>query len=124
MESIIEQLDCLAEFRAQNDVLNLDKRAVIDSVLTPEIKARLAEIEAEFADKAKAVLENMAVLEAEIKTAILAHGETVKGVSLMAVWNKGRVSWDDKALQGYTKSHPELAEFRKQGEPSVSIRVV
>ena len=49
-------------------------------------------------------------------------GETVKGDHLQAVWSKGRASWDDKALMGYTKAHPELLEFRKQGEPSVSIR--
>ena len=124
MENIIEQLDRLAEFRAQNDLLNLDKQAAIDSVLTPEIKARLAEIKAEFGDKSQAATENMAALESEIKAAVLVQGETIKSAHLMAVWSKGRISWDDKALQGYMKSHPELSEFRKQGEPSVSIRTV
>jgi hypothetical protein len=123
MQAIVEKLDRLAEFQSQRDILSLDKQAALDSVLTPEIKAKLAEIEAEFSDKAQSVNENIAALEAEIKADVLAHGETVRGSRLMAVWNKGRVSWDDKGLQGYMKAHPDLAEFRKQGEPSISIRV-
>jgi len=122
MQAIIESLDRLAEFQAQRDVMNLDKQAAIDSVLTPEIRVRIVDIEAEFDDKAQAVVSNIAALETEIKVAVVAHGETVKGSLLMAVWNKGRASWDDKALQGYMKAHPELADFRKQGDPSISIR--
>ena len=122
MQAIIESLDRLAEFQAQRDVMNLDKQAAIDSVLTPEIRVRIVDIEAEFDDKAQAVVSNIAALETEIKVAVVAHGETVKGSLLMAVWNKGRASWDDKALQCYMKAHPELADFRKQGDPSISIR--
>jgi hypothetical protein len=124
MQSITEKLDRLAEFHAQRDVLSMDKQSLIDQVLTPEIKARLVEIEAEFSEKAEAVNANIATLEAEIKADILAHGESVKGQHFQAVWSKGRVSWDDKGLSGYAKAHPELLEFRKQGEPSVSIRRV
>lgn len=124
MQNIIEKLDTLAEFQAQRDVLNLDKQAALDSLLTPEIKARMADIEAEFGGKAQAVNDNIARLETEVKDDILAHGETVKGARLMAVWVKGRVSWDTKALDGYAAAHPELTTFRKEGEPSVSLRAV
>ena len=124
MQAITEKLDRLAEFHAQRDVLNIDKQALIDQLLTPEIKSRLAEIEAEFGEKAEAVNANIAALEAEIKAAILTHGESVKGQHFQAVWSRGRVAWDDKGLSGYAKAHPELLEFRKQGEPSVSIRRV
>ena len=123
MQSVIDKLNRLSEFRAQRDILNLDKQSAIDTVLTPEIKAKLAEIEVEFGDKAQAVVENMATLEAEIKVDVLATGETVRGTNLMAVWSRGRVSWDDRGLQGYMKSHPEIADFRKQSDPSISIRV-
>ena len=122
MQTIVEKLDQLAEFHAQRDVLNMDKQAAIDSLFTPEIKAQLAEIEAEFGDKAQAVIENVATLESEIKAAVLMHGETIRGSRLMAVWSKGRAAWDDKGLMGYAKAHPELMELRKQGEPSISIR--
>lgn len=123
MQSIVEQLDVLADLRAQRDNMNAQKQAAIDFVLTPDIKMRLAEVESGYAELEQGVLDNIAIVEANIKTDVLARQETVRGMSLMATWNNGRVSWDDKALQGYMKVHPELAEFRRQGEPSVSIRV-
>ena len=59
---------------------------------------------------------------AEVKADVLAHGETVKGAHLMAVWVKGRTSWDSKRLDGYAAAHPEIETFRSVGEPSVTIR--
>ena len=56
------------------------------------------------------------------KDGVIEIGETVKGTFLMGVFNKGRVRWDSKALDGYSKSHPELLEFRKEGNPYASIR--
>ena len=117
-----EKLDQLADYRAQRDLLNLQKQELIDAVLTAEIKAKLAEIEAEFGMKAEAVNENIAGLEAEIKAEVIAVGHTVKGGSLMAVWSKGRVSWDSKKLDGMMILIPQLADARKEGDPSVSIR--
>ncbi len=60
---IKELLDRLAEFQSQRDAANLEKQALIDAVYTPEIKQRVAEIEAEFAGKTEAVNENIAALE-------------------------------------------------------------
>jgi hypothetical protein len=121
-ETISEKLDRLAEFQAQKDMLALDKQALIDQVLTAEIKARLAEIDEEFGGRAEAVDEHIAALEAEIKEEVLQHGATVRGAHFMAVWSKGRVAWDDRSLSNYARAHPEVLEFRKQGEPSISIR--
>ena len=123
-ETIAEKLDRLAEFQAQKDLLAIDKQALIDEILTAEIKAKLAEIDAEFAGRAEAVDANIAELESEIKEEVLKHGATVRSEYLLAVWSKGRVSWDDHALSSYAHSHPELLSFRKQGEPSISIRKV
>jgi phage host-nuclease inhibitor protein Gam len=101
----------------------LEKQRLLDEVYSAEIKSRMAEIEAEFAGKTEAVNENIAALEAEIKQAIIAHGASVKGSVFHAVFAKGRISWDTKSLEGYATAHPELLTFRKEGEPSVSIRV-
>ena len=120
---IKQKLDQLAEFHAQRDVAMLEKQALLDEIYTAEIKLRMAEIEAEFAGKTEAVNENIAALEAEIKQAVVAHGASVKGTVFHAVFAKGRVSWDTKSLDGYATAHPELLSFRKEGEPSVSIRV-
>jgi phage host-nuclease inhibitor protein Gam len=121
---IKEMLDTLAEYQAQRDVMMLDKQEMVDSVLTPEIKAKIADIEAEFSDKAAGVTENISKMEAEVKQAVLDNGSSVKGNALQAVFTKGRVSWDTKSLDGYVVAHPELLPFRKEGEPSVSIRKV
>ena len=118
----IEKLNKIAEYEAECTLLSASKQTMIDGVLTPEIKKALADIEAEFQPKYAGLDANINALTGEIKTDVLAKGETVKGLSMMAVFAKGRVSWDAKALDGYAAGHPEIAQFRKEGEPSVSIR--
>lgn len=120
-QEIAEKLDRLASFYAQRDVFNLQKQELIDQVLTPEIKARLDEIEAEFAGKLEALEENIAALDAEVRQDVLNHGGSVRGSFLKVHWNKGRVSWDTKSLDDYASRHPEIIQYRKQGEPYASI---
>jgi len=120
---IKQKLDQLAEFQSERDVAMLEKQRLLDEVYSAEIKSRIAEIEAEFLGKAEAVSENIDALEAEIKQAIIAHGASVKGSVLHAIFAKGRVSWDTKSLDGYAAAHSELLMFRKVGEPSASIRM-
>ena len=122
MLAIGEKLKKLETFYAQRDALEGEKQALVDQVLTPEIKKRLDEIDAEMTAKAEAVEANIGALEAEIKADVLAHGESVKGESVQAVWSKGRVTWDSKGLTAYSEGHPEILEFQKTGEPSVSLR--
>ena len=121
---IEQKLDELAELYAQRDLSEMEKKRLIDEVMTAEIKAKIAEIEAEFLGRGESVSEKIAELEAEVKEAVKTAGASVKGQFLHAVFTKGRVTWDSKALDGYAKAHPELAEYRKEGEPSVSLRKV
>lgn len=123
-ESIVEKLDRLANFQAQLDVFELEKKALIDKIITPEIRAQLEDIEAEFAGQIEAVEANIASLEAEIKQDVIRHGITVKGTFLMAVCNQGRVSWDTASLDSFSQQHPEILGFRRQGEPFTSIRKI
>ncbi len=120
-EELSNKLDKLANFLAQRDVFSLQKKELINQVLTPEIRARLDEIEAEFAGKMEAVDANIAALEDEIRQEALRQRASVKGSFLRVLWHKGRVSWDTKSLDDYARSHPEVTAFRKQGEPYVSI---
>ena len=121
---IIQKLDQLSEFMSQRDLIGIHKQEAIDAILTPEIKAQLADIEAEFRAQSVAVDENIDALTGEIKAAVIGSGATAKGAHIQAVYMKGRVSWDTKALDGYAAAHPEVAQFRKEGEPSVSIRKI
>ena len=117
-------LDQLAELYAQRDLASLEKQRLIDNILTQEIKAQIADIEAEFSGKNETVNDAIANLEAQIKEEVKQSGSSVKGQFIHAVFTKGRVSWDAKALDGYAKAHPEIAEYRKEGEPSVSLRKI
>lgn len=124
MSDPVELLNRLAEYQAQRTVAELDKQALVDSVLTPEIKAKLADIDAEFADKVAAVDQNIADLTAQVKEAVIQNGASVKGSHLQAVYAKGRVSWNTKLLEGLAMVIPQVNEAKTVGDPSVSIRNV
>ena len=121
---IEQKLDQLADLQAQADVIRMRFNDLRDGVMTPEIKQALADIDAEERTTLEAVSGGIASLTADVKDDILKLQASVKGKYLQAVWAKGRVSWDTKALDGYAAGHPEIARFRKEGEPSVSIRNV
>lgn len=118
--STTEMLEKLTELYAKRDLLMLDKKSAIPA----DIQKVLDDIEAEFAPLHDAIAQEIASIESDVKASVLAIGETAKGGSLQAVYAKGRVSWDTKALDGYAKANPAIAEYRKQGEPSVSIRKI
>ena len=122
--NISEKLDQLANYQAQKDVLALEKQALIDQLIPPEIKARIEEIEAEFEGKSEVVDANIAALEAEIREGVLRQGASAKSTFLRVVYHSGRVSWDTKSLEAYARARPEILEFRKQGEPYVTIQKV
>lgn len=119
---IKQMLDRLANYQAEVDALSLIKQDEIDKILTPEIKQAIEDIEAEFALKTEAARMNIDELTGEIKAAVIAEGESVKGEFLHAVYSKPRVTWDGKLLEGYAVAHPEINTARKIGLPSVSIR--
>jgi hypothetical protein len=122
MLSIAQKLERLAGLYAERDGLEAQKQSLIDQVIPPDLKARLNDIEAEFTQKAEAAASNIESLEAEIRAETLSHGETVRAAGIQAVWNKGRQSWDSKGLAGFSDAHPEILQFRKEGEPTVTIR--
>ena len=118
------KLDRLADLKAEQDLLNIKKMELIDGILTPEIKAQIAAIEEEFEPGFEAIDNNISDLSKAIKLEVIGLGETVRGDHLQAVWSKARISWDTKGLDGYMVAHPELKQFKKIGNPSVSIRKV
>lgn len=100
------------------------KQAEIDLILTPEILMQVEEIRQKWDDTTESMKNEVLELEAEIKEDVLTAGETIKSDHLMAVWNKGRVTWEGKLLDGMAKIIPQLETARKVGEPTVSIREV
>ena len=117
-----DKMELYYSMREQLQLLDMKEKEEIDTVLTPEILARVDEIRAKYKDTKEAVSFELGVLEQEIKKSVLEMKETIKSKNVMAVWNKGRVSWDSKLLEGMAKLEPKLLAARKEGEPTVSIR--
>lgn len=121
--TIENKLKQLKELDGHLDVIRMDKKAAIDSVLTPEIKAELDAIDTEFDEISEAITHTIGKVTAEIKTEVLANGTSTKKGSdhYGASFVKGRTSLDTKALGGYAVAHPEIEPFRSIGDPSVRI---
>lgn len=119
----IEKLNALDELHAHLTLVNIDYEEKRKQILSA-VQDQLDDLELELAPMKIELSEKIGGLEFAIKADVLNGGITVKGNSFMCVWSKGRVSWDTKALDGYAAGHPEIAQFRKEGDPSVSIRKV
>ena len=117
-----EKLDVLGEIIAIRENLISEKQTLLDSVIPAEIKLKMQDIEAEFEDKITQANENVKSLEDVVKAEVKNFGQSMKGELIQAVWAKPRVTWDNKGLDGFMVAHPEIKAFRKEGEPSVSIR--
>jgi hypothetical protein len=122
MIHIQKKLNQLSQLHAQLDLLQSEKKRLIEESLPPEYGARLQEIEQEFAHKEETARQNIESLAAEVRSDTMAFGRSVHGSEYQAVWSRGRVSWDDKALSIYARAHSEILPFRKEGNPIISIR--
>ena len=121
---ISNDLDSLSRTNALLDELEKERDNKISDCIPPEVQARIDDI----GDEYEALMTGPQIAANElrelIKEDVLEHGSTVKGEHIMAVWNKGRESWDNKALNGYAAAHPDVLQLRKKGKPSVTIRKI
>ena len=118
-----EKLDMLGELITIRENLIAEQKTLIDNLIPPEIKTQIMDVESEFDDKLNQVNENINSLESTVKEQVKVFGQSVKGELIQAVWSKPRITWDTKGLEGFLVAHPEIKAFRKEGEPSVSIRL-
>lgn len=122
-EHIADKLKRLENLRGAADVARLDYEAKRAEILK-QIQAQLDALEAEYNPILESAGENIAELENAIKTDVLLHGESVSSGHYRAVFSKGRVSWDNEGMEKYANAHPDVLQFRKQGQPIVTLRVV
>ena len=117
---------------AKRKLLDDEKQKLVDGILTPELLAQVREIEVEFqpkyevleepSDELENAMQEDTMLTAAIKYEAQQLGKSIPGPGLTAQFGKGRVSWDDAGLCGYAKAgHPEILDFRKEGDPVISI---
>lgn len=117
-----KKLDMLYGLRIQKETREFEKAKLIESVIPEEVKMKIAEIEEEFADTE--IVDKMTRIESEIREETLKNGSSVYGRYMIAVYSKGRTSWNTKALEGILLVHPELEKFRTVGNPSISLRKI
>ena len=122
-EYVAEKLERLSSLRNAAEFTRLDYETKRTEILK-QIQSELDALDAEYRPVLEAVEENIAALENEIKTDVLLHGESVSGGMYRAIYTQGRVSWDNEGMTKYAASHPDVLQFRKQGQPIVSLRVV
>jgi hypothetical protein len=121
-QSVLQKLERLGDLRAAADVARMDYEAKRQAVLQT-VQAELDAIEIEFQPVLEAAEGNAAALEAEIKNDVLLRGESLRGGAYQAIYMKGRISWDSVGMNEYARDHPDVLRFRKEGQPSVSLRV-
>jgi len=119
---IVEKLNRLSRLCSEWEILNLEKQEAVNKVIPPEVRDLIEKVEKDFQEKIKLLEDDITCLEEDIKVETVNCEASVKGMFLQAVFNKGIVSWNTKGLEQYAQSHPEVLDFRKQGNPFVSIR--
>jgi hypothetical protein len=122
-EHVAEKMERLTNLRGAADVARLNYEAKRAEILK-QIQAELDVLDSEYKPVLDAAEENIAALENEIKTDVLVYGESISGGMYRASLTQGRVSWDNEGMAKYAASHPDVLEFRKQGQPIVSLRAV
>jgi hypothetical protein len=138
-KTINPKLTALFDIRAQLNNLENEKQALKDTVLTPEIKAKiqaytdalitpeikqkLADIDVEYANKGEAARKNAAILEDEIRKDTLAAGKTLWAEDLKhrCEFVAGKEKVDIAGLRGFAKAVPEVLAFITTEKPTTRI---
>ena len=120
-EYIVDALARLDDAKSGKDVLIGYKKQLMESVMTPEIKQQIQDIEDEIAPDLERFDEVIQTLSEDIKDRCISNGASVKGEHMRVSFVKGRVSWDSKGLSGFAIAHPEILAFQKTGNPTARI---
>jgi len=122
-DHVAEKLERLSNLRNAIEFTRLDYETKRTNILK-QIQSELDALDTEYQPALEAAGDNIAALENEIKTEVLLYGESVSGGMYRATYTHGRVSWDNEGMAKYAASHPDVLQFRKQGQPIVSLRVI
>jgi len=122
-DDVAEKLERLSNLRNAAEFTRLDYETRRTQILK-QVQAELDALDSEYNPVMERVEENITALENEIKTDVLLHGESVSGGMYRATYTQGRVSWDNEGMSKYAASHPDVLQFRRQGQPIVTLRVL
>jgi hypothetical protein len=86
------------------------------------VRPQLEALEAEFGDSLRAAKVDAEHAEADVRRSALDFGHSCRHAGIQASVTLNRVSWDGKGLAEFMIRHPEIAQFRREQRPIVSIR--
>ena len=122
-EQVSAKLERLTNLRAAADVARMQYESRREEILS-RVQAELDALELEYSPTLQGAEESIAELEDQIRTEVLMHGESVSGGTYRAVYTRGRVSWDAGGMEKYARQHPDVLQYRKEGQPSVALRPI
>jgi hypothetical protein len=106
------------------EMLKQNLETLREKVVPPEVHQALKELDEEYHPMIEAAEKHLEQIKEEVVSEVLQSAATIKGSRWMAIWNKGKETWDGAKLRGYAMAHPEIMEARKVGAPTVSFRRV
>jgi len=106
------------------DDLRREKARLKDELIPPELKQALCEIDEEFETLEAQAQKELDDAQFEVVKAVLERGDTIRGSTHIAVYRKPSVTWDTSLLEKLSKKYPEIDLARKEGRPSVAIRLI
>lgn len=124
---IVKALDDMAEIDEQLVRLEAEKQAKIDSVLTPEIRKAIQDINEEFAPMATNAANNRASLEKLAREGCLESGETVNGTrepGLQVIYCKGKFSWNMDEVMKRIENDSSFKDLYTEGKPFTTIKKI
>jgi len=121
---IVKKLDSISALKTVSESYRSQLSALIEQAFrdNPEllqekmdIQQAQDEVVVKLGELTKEVIAAALVLEGKVP---------LKGAKLQAVFSRGHVTWDNKALAGYALANTEILALKKTGKPSVSLRAV
>lgn len=86
------------------------------------VQPQLDAIQAEMQAKLKPLQAEVERLEAALKDGVRRRGSSFWHRGVRVTYSKPRITFDNKALQQYAETHPDINQFRKVGQPIVTLR--
>lgn len=119
-----ELLEEYTSAEVELNVLAVEKQRLIDQVITPDIRDRLAEIDLEFQPRQETINQKRADVLDQLRYAVLQEGITVRGSTHMAVYTRPHAVWDTRMLDTLAMAMPDILAAKSESKPSVSVRII
>ena len=122
---IIKALDAMASIDIEVARLEQAKKEKIDSVLTPEIRKAIQDINDEFAPLSDAATKNRSAFEKTARDGCVELGESVTGSVLpgwQVVYYSGKNSWNMEKVLKRIEEDPTFKDLYEEGKPYTSLK--